>query len=80
MTVNEYAKSKGYDRAEFRREWRGYKVFEPLWDDDEVHYVGYPYKIMVKDGKARMQTFDECLAYMDECADLDAKEYYSNKK
>lgn len=80
MTVEEYAKKIGYDNAEYRREWRGYTVYEPVLKDKAFeNAIGYPYKIMEQNGGFRMQTLEECLAYMDECAALDAKEYFGEE-
>ena len=65
MTVLEFAKSQGYQTVKKEKEkWNGYTVYSPGYDDGFVHFVGLPYVILVKNGKARMSDLDETLKYM----------------
>ncbi|MGN0238094.1 MAG: hypothetical protein ACI4AK_08455 [Lepagella sp.] len=50
--ASEMAKASIYHDAEYLGTWNGYEVFEPVFDDDEVHYIGFPQFILCKDGKA----------------------------
>ncbi len=42
-------------------EWNGYEVWEPKYS--QVVFLGYPFVIFVKDGKARISTPEESLEY-----------------
>lgn len=51
--ASEMAKASIYHDAEYLGTWNGYEVFEPVFNDDEVHYIGFPQFILCKDGTAR---------------------------
>lgn len=58
MTVNlvqEYAKSKGYDRAVFLKTWNGYQCYEPVAKGDGISFVGLPLVILVKGKQSACQ-------------------------
>nr|DAV88042.1 MAG TPA: hypothetical protein [Caudoviricetes sp.] len=64
MTVLEYAKAQGYDIVtDTGKYWKGYRVYEP--DYNVPKYTGLPMSILVKDGKARMTTEEECFEVLD---------------
>lgn len=35
-----------YDNVKYIGKWKGYDVFEPTFDDDEVHFIGFPQFIL----------------------------------
>jgi hypothetical protein len=47
------AKASIYDDALFVGQWAGYDVYEPIFNDGEVHYTGFPQYILAKDGALR---------------------------
>lgn len=44
------------------RLWKGYEVYEPVYDDDVC--MGLPYVILAKDDEVRISTDDEALEYL----------------
>lgn len=46
--IIQFAKKSIYDTAEYIGEWKGYAVYEPGWNDDEIHCTGFPQFILVK--------------------------------
>lgn len=44
-----FAKRSGFNGASYLMEWSGYSVFMPLFEDNEIHYIGQPIFILVKD-------------------------------
>jgi hypothetical protein len=59
--INAFAKEQGYICAKFSMEWNGYKCYEPIFDENEVSYVGLPLMIMVNDNEIRMSTPEEAM-------------------
>lgn len=51
--ASEMAKASIYHDAEYLGTWKGYEVFAPTFDDDAVHYIGFPQFILCKDDEAR---------------------------
>ena len=45
------------------KNWKGYQVYEPIYK--KQCFIGLPYVILVKDGKARISTDKESLEYED---------------
>ncbi len=69
MTIDkviEYAKKNGYDTAQYLNSWRGYDVYEPIFDGEGTVFIGPPLVILVKDNKIRMSTVDEAYQHLDE--------------
>jgi len=60
QAVVEFAKENGYDNAKYLGEWNTYTVFEPIFNDKEDHFIGYPLSILVKDNNIRFTTEKEC--------------------
>lgn len=58
--VVEFAKENGYDNAKYIGDWKSFKVFEPTFNDNEDHFIGYPLSILVKDKEIRFTTDKEC--------------------
>lgn len=52
--------AKSYSKGE---SWKGYEVYIPNYEEDL--YMGMPYVVLVKDGKARISTPEESLEYLD---------------
>ena len=63
--VIEFAKENGYDNAKYLGEWNAFIVFEPIFNDKEEHYIGYPLSILVKDNNIRFTTEKECFEVLD---------------
>lgn len=47
------AQASIYDGAHYLGEWRGFRVYEPTFNDDEPRFIGFPQFILAKDGKLR---------------------------
>lgn len=45
-----FAKRSGFNGVSYLMEWSGYSVLMPLFEDNEIHYVGQPIFILVRDG------------------------------
>ena len=72
--VKAYAKSQGYEGAEYLGKWRGYDVYNPnIAGASETNpaIVGLPLIILVKGDKIRMSTPDEAFAYLDTIEDIE---------
>lgn len=68
--VIEYAKSQGYESAEYLCDWRGFHCYEPILTEGEVSYIGLPLLILVDStGKIRMSTADEAMQQLEESED-----------
>ena len=63
--ITEFAKDNGYDNAEYLGIWQDYKVFEPTFNDNNEHYIGYPLSILLKDGEIRFTTEKETFEVLD---------------
>ena len=65
MTILEFAQKNGYQTVKKEpQKWNGYTVYTPSFNDGKEHCIGLPYVILVKNGKARMSSFDETCTYM----------------
>lgn len=67
-----FAKSKGYDGAEYAGKWKGYEVYEPTIKgatERDPAIVGIPLIILVKGDRIRLSTVDEAFEYMDSLED-----------
>lgn len=55
-----------YESARYLGKWKGFDVYEPVFEDNEVHFVGTPEFILAKNGSMRWTTgIDEAFAIMD---------------
>lgn len=63
--VVKFAKENGYDNAKYIGKWQDFKVYEPTFNNKEVHYVGYPLSILEKNNKIRFTTEKECFDVLD---------------
>lgn len=64
--IIEFAKDQGYDSASFLQKWKGYEVYEPIFEGEGVQKVGLPLVILVKKNSIRLSTQDEAFALLDE--------------
>lgn len=56
-----------YDSARYLGKWKGFDIYEPVFEDDEVHFIGQPEFILAKSGSMRWTIgTDEAFAIMDE--------------
>jgi len=58
-----------YTDVEYLCEWRGYQVYDPLWENKNSAKVGLPYVILVCGETIRWSTEDETYAFIDEKGD-----------
>ena len=42
--------------------WNGYTVYEPVYQGEYIG--GFPTVVLVKDGNARVSTYEECFEYL----------------
>lgn len=56
-SAKKMAQSSIYDGVEYIGEWNGYAIYEPIFDDDESHCVGFPSFILAND-KGLRWTYD----------------------
>jgi hypothetical protein len=55
-----------YDDAVCVGIWNGYEVYEPIFNDDEEHFIGFPQFIIAKNGEIRWTRDDkESMEIMD---------------
>ena len=66
--VQQFAKENGFQKAEYSKDWNGYKCYDPI--SDRPSYTGLPRIILVdSNGNIRMSTGDEGLKYIREMRD-----------
>lgn len=61
--IRELAYELGAKEVKRGKDWKGYKVFKPVYKGNPI--IGYPYVILVKDNKARICEPNESLEYLD---------------
>lgn len=54
-----FAKNSIFTTVTYIGKWKDYDVWEPGFDDDEPHYIGFPQFILVKDDKIRWSKDDD---------------------
>lgn len=63
------AKLSIYDGARLIGKWNGFEVYEPIFADNEPHYIGFPQFIIAKankkGNKMRWANAEEARAIMD---------------
>ena len=68
-SIVKFAKSHGYETAEYLREWRGFRCYEPILSEGEMSFVGLPLLILEDcEGNIRMSTPEEAMQQIDESA------------
>ena len=68
--VFKFAQSNGYDSVIIIGYWKDYVVYEPIFFDEENHYIGLPYYILANKDEIRLTNDEECFEIL---------EYYENK-
>ncbi len=64
--VKMFALKSGYDDIKYIKNWRNYKVYEPISKKNRFNYIGVPYVILVNShNKIRMSTTDECMLILE---------------
>lgn len=63
--VLKYAKEEGYDGIKKLGTWKGYTVYDTLFDGDDTVYAGYPLVILVKGDEIRLSDDEECFEILD---------------
>ena len=56
-----FAQEHGYQGALYLQEWKGYAVYEPYVDRDQVTCTGLPENILVKGNSIRFSTDEEIM-------------------
>ena len=56
-SAQKLAQSSIYDSAEYIGDWNGYAVYEPIFNDNKSHCVGFPSFILAND-KGLRWTYD----------------------
>jgi hypothetical protein len=64
--ILKFAKQQGYDNIIYIGKWREFEVYEPLYDFEDVSYVGLPFMILVTQDTIRMSTPEESLEQINE--------------
>ena len=63
--IIKFAQMSIYDTADYIGKWNGYAVYEPGWNDDDEHCVGFPSFILVKGESIRWsEDWEESRAIM----------------
>ena len=63
MNVESFANQRGYESVLHEGTWNGYEVYKPVLGSGKRR-VGIPLRILVKDGKCRMTTYEETFSYI----------------
>ena len=67
-SIIEFAKSQGYETAEYLGDWRGFKCYEPVFAEGEIAFTGLPLIILEdSSGSLRMSTPEEAMQQLREC-------------
>lgn len=48
--ILELARKNGFHSVKRLGMWQNHNVYEPIFTDNEIHYIGFPQFILVKDG------------------------------
>lgn len=51
--IKQMAKKVGYDDVKYVGKWKKCKVYEPIFTDDEIHFIGFPQYILCENGSLR---------------------------
>lgn len=66
-SIDKFAKTHGYETAEYLCEWRGFKCYEPIVTEGQISFVGLPLLILEDEkGNIRMSTSEEAMQQIDE--------------
>ena len=65
--IKEMARKYGFHDVEYAGKWHDCKVYEPIFTDGKVHYIGYPQYILNEDGILRWcSDWEESMSIMSE--------------
>lgn len=64
-TILEFAKKQGYTDVEPLGTWRGYDVYDLIYEQEDS-CIGWPLMAMVKNDTIRLSTLEETMQYMAE--------------
>lgn len=64
--IIKFAKEHGYENIEYLGKWQDYDVYEPIFDEENVSFIGLPLVILVKNSIIRMSTAEEAVAQLNE--------------
>lgn len=59
------AQSSIYDGVKYLGKWKGFEVYDPVFDDDEPRFIGLPQYILEKENKFRWSQGDEWKGIME---------------
>ena len=66
LEAKRMAREAGYHDAKRVGTWKEYEVVEPIFTDEDTHFIGFPQYILFKDGKMRWtKDYQESLDIMD---------------
>lgn len=64
--IIKFVKENDYESAEYKGEYKGYKVYSTIYrDDGEVYCIGLPAFILEKDGALKWVQDEESFEIMD---------------
>lgn len=63
MTIQEFAKKKGFPKVKYAGVYKGAKVYKPLKAEEQD--IGLPFFILVTNGKAKLVTGEQGLDILD---------------
>lgn len=73
--IVKFAQTSIYDTAEYIGEWKGHKVYEPGWNNDEPRFIGFPQFVLVKGDSIRWtKDWEESRAIMETLYPKDEEE------
>lgn len=61
---DDMARSLGYDGSKFKKHWKGFDVYEAVFDTDEPVNVGLPCYLVEDNGSIRWLDNDEVFDYL----------------
>ena len=66
LEAKRMAREAGYHDAKRIGTWKEYEVVEPIFTDEDTHFIGFPQYILFKDGNMRWtKDYQESLDIMD---------------
>jgi len=63
--VKEFANQQGYDDVLHIGKWKGFDAYEPVFNGEDVSFIGVPLLILAKGGNIRMSTVEEAFEQLD---------------
>lgn len=70
LEAKEMAREIGFHDVKYVGKWKGHDVIEPIFTDNETHFIGFPQYILYKNGVLRWtKGYKESLDIMDAVSD-----------